>query len=165
MLIVAGDWNAKPDLVNTATRHILGKFAAGKRWANSERLVNFESVNRLVSRAHFQHTQRHLVIWFSNDGRTRNQIDHMLVRSRWTPSVIDWRAYNGALRKRFEGLQHDKDASRRTNCESSKMWQPLPRHISEEPAVTVGTGSLLKRLRWLSKRAWRGFQVRQITGV
>ncbi len=45
------------------------------------------------------------------------------------------------------------------------MWQTLPRHILEEPAVTVGTGSLLKRLRWLSKRAWRGFQVRQITGV
>ncbi len=31
MLIVAGDWNARPDLVNTATRHILGKFAAGTR--------------------------------------------------------------------------------------------------------------------------------------
>ncbi len=32
------------------------------------------------------------IAWFSKDGRTRNQIDHMLVRSHWASSVIDCRA-------------------------------------------------------------------------
>ncbi len=48
----------------------------------------------MVSSTRFQHPQRHLITWFSNDGRTRNQISHILVRSRWVSSVIDSRAYN-----------------------------------------------------------------------
>ncbi len=62
MLIVAGDWNARPGPVDTATRHILGKFAVGTRCANGDRLVNFASANRLVvSSTRVQHPQRHLV--------------------------------------------------------------------------------------------------------
>ncbi len=96
MLIVAGDWNARPGPADPATRHILGKFAVGTRCANGDCLVNFASANRLVVfSTRFQHPQRHLVTWFSNDGRTRNQIDHMLVQSRWASSVIDCRAYTG----------------------------------------------------------------------
>ncbi len=94
MLIVAGDWNARPGPVDPATRHILGKFAVGMRCVNGDRLVNFASANRLVaSTTRFQHPQRHLVTWFSNDGRTSDQIGHMLVRSRWASSVVGCRAY------------------------------------------------------------------------
>ncbi len=86
MLIVAGDWNARPGPVDTATRHILGMFAVGTRCANGDRLVNFASANRLVvSSTRFQHPQRHLVTWFSNTRRTRNQIDHVLVRPAGPP--------------------------------------------------------------------------------
>ncbi len=87
VLIVAGDWNARPGPVATATRHILRKFAVDTRCANGDSLVNFAFSNRLmVSSARFQHPQRHLV---ENDGRSRNQIDHMLVWSRWASSAID----------------------------------------------------------------------------
>ncbi len=97
MLIVAGDRNARPGLVDMSTRHTLGKFTVGMRCANGDRLVNFVSANPLlVSSTRFQHPQCHLVTWFSNDGRTREQIDHILVRSRWASSVIDCRVYNGA---------------------------------------------------------------------
>ncbi len=86
MLIVAGDWNARPGPVDSATRHVLGRFAVGTRCTYGDRLVNFASVRRLVVfSTRFQNSQRHLVTWFPNDGRTRNQIDHMLVRSRWPP--------------------------------------------------------------------------------
>ncbi len=44
----------------------------------------------------FQHPLRHLVTWYSNDQRTRNQIDYVLVLARWASSVLDCRAYRGA---------------------------------------------------------------------
>ncbi len=97
MLNVAEDWNARLHPVDTATRYILAKFAVGTRCANYDRLVNFASTHRLVvSSACFQHPQRQLVTWFSNKGRNRNQIEHMLVRSHSASSVIDYRAYDGA---------------------------------------------------------------------
>ncbi len=78
MLIVAGDWNARPGPKDVAAWHILGKLVLRSRCANGDRLVNFASANRLVvSSTRFQHPQRPLVMWFSNDGRARNQIDHM----------------------------------------------------------------------------------------
>ncbi len=48
MLIVTGDWNARPGPVDTATWHILDKFAVGTGWANGDHLVNFASANRIV---------------------------------------------------------------------------------------------------------------------
>ncbi len=40
MLIVAGNWNARPGPADPATRHILGKFAVGTRCANGDRLMS-----------------------------------------------------------------------------------------------------------------------------
>ncbi len=58
-----------------------------------------------VSSSRFIYLQRHLVAWFSNDGCTRNQIDLMLMRSRWASSVIDCRPYNGPQ----TGNEHGSD--------------------------------------------------------
>ncbi len=52
MLIVAGDWSARPGPADPATRHILGKFAVGTRCVNGDRLVNFASANRLFGVQH-----------------------------------------------------------------------------------------------------------------
>ncbi len=38
---VAVDGNARPGPADTATQHILGKFAVGTRCANGDRLVNY----------------------------------------------------------------------------------------------------------------------------
>ncbi len=48
MLIVAGDWNARPGPVAMATWYILGKFAPGLRCTNGDSLVHFASANHLV---------------------------------------------------------------------------------------------------------------------
>ncbi len=91
MLIVAGDWNARPSPADVATRHILGNVMLRTRYANGVCLVNFAWANRLaVSSTRFKHPQHHLVTWFTSNGRTRNQSDHMLVRPRWAPNVIDF---------------------------------------------------------------------------
>ncbi len=47
-----------------------------------------------------------LVTWFGNDKRIRNEIDLMLVRSRWASSVIDCRVCNGAQAGSEEGSDH-----------------------------------------------------------
>ncbi len=108
--------------------------------------------------------------------------DHAMVRARLRPRMKAARTSNRPakldtaklktvalehlgldLRNRFEGST--RMPPRRTNGESSKTRsQTLPRHISEKRAIAVGTGSLVKRLHWQSKRAWRGFKVHQITG-
>ncbi len=96
ILVVAGDWNARAGPADENTRHTLSRYALGDRCANGDRPVYFAAANRLgVTNTRFQHPTRHLVTWYSNDQRTRNQNDYVLVRARWASSVMDCRAYKG----------------------------------------------------------------------
>ncbi len=95
-LLVAGGMNLRPRPAAETSRQALGNFELGTRCANGDRLVNFATDNRLmVTNTRFQHPRRYLVTWYSNDQRTRNQIDYVLVRARWASSVLDCRAYRG----------------------------------------------------------------------
>ncbi len=61
ILIVAGDWNARPSPADVATRHILGNFVLGMRYANGVRLVNFAwATHFAVSSTRFKHPQHTL---------------------------------------------------------------------------------------------------------
>ncbi len=92
LLFVAGDWNARTGPCDETTRHILGRYGLGQRCDNGERLITFADYNHLVvTNTRFQHPHRQLLTWYSNDGRTANQIDYILVRSRWATSVSDSR--------------------------------------------------------------------------
>ena len=44
----------------------------------------------------FPHRTTHKATWVSPDGRTQNQIDHMMIRKEWRRSVEDTRVYRGA---------------------------------------------------------------------
>ncbi len=62
------------------------------------------------------------------------------------------------LRNRFEGLQLDEDASLEDEWRELKdaVADASQAHLGKRVVVVVvviGTGSLAKRLRWLSKRA------------
>ena len=107
MLIIAGDWNARTGPADATTNHIIGKFGLGQRCENGDRLINFADLNRLcISSTRFQHPRRHLLTWYSNDGRTAHQIDHILIRSRWASSIEDCRAYRGAETGNKGGSDH-----------------------------------------------------------
>ena len=107
VLIVAGDWNARTGPSDDNTRQILGKFGLGRRCENGERLITFADSNRLVvSNTRFQHPRKHLLTWYSNDGRTANQIDYILIRSRWASAVEDCRVYRGAETGNANGSDH-----------------------------------------------------------
>ena len=97
MLIVAGDWNARVGPADSSTKHIIGKFGLGQRCSNGDRLINFADYNHMiVTNTRFQHPRKHLLTWYSNDGRTAHQLDYILIRSRWMSSVEDCRSYRGA---------------------------------------------------------------------
>ena len=107
MLVVAGDWNARTGPADNSTRHVLGRFGLGQRCGNGDRLVNFAALNRMcISSTRFQHPRRHLLTWYSNDGRTAHQLDHILIRSRWASSIEDCRAYRGAEAGNKSGSDH-----------------------------------------------------------
>ena len=107
IVILAGDWNAQLGPGDINTRHIIGRYGLGERCVNGERLLNFADFNRLVvASTMFQHKRRHLVTWYSNDGHTANQIDHLLTNSRWATSVKDCRSYRGAETGNKHGSDH-----------------------------------------------------------
>ena len=107
VLVIAGDWNARVGPADDATRHILGKFGLGQRCENGERLINFAGLNRMfVSSTRFQHPRKHLLTWYSNDGKTAHQIDHVLIRSRWASSVENCRSYRAAEAGNSGGSDH-----------------------------------------------------------
>ena len=64
---------------------------------NGVRLVNFAtSQNLVVKRTMFPHRNIHKYTWTSPDGKTHNQIDHLLIDRRWYSSVLDLRSFRGA---------------------------------------------------------------------
>jgi hypothetical protein len=64
---------------------------------NGVRLVNFAtSKNLRVKSTMFQHCSMHKYTWTSPDGKTHNQIDHILVDRRRHSNVLDVRSYRPA---------------------------------------------------------------------
>ncbi|BHF82821.1 hypothetical protein SprV_0802596000 [Sparganum proliferum] len=106
-LIVAGDWNGRTGPGDPTTSHLLGRFGLGSRCENGERLLNFVDRNRLlVTNTCFQHLKKHLLTWYSNDGHTANQIDYILVSSRFRSWVHNSRSMRGAETGNAHGSDH-----------------------------------------------------------
>ena len=97
IVIVMGDLNAKVGHDNKDMEGIMGKHGLGNINDNGERLCDFCSMNGLViTGTCFPHRTTHKATWVSPDGRTQNQIDHMMIRKEWRRSVEDTRVYRGA---------------------------------------------------------------------
>ena len=97
MKILLGDFNAK------LGREFIFKSTNGQESLhqdsnyNGVRLVNFAtSKNLVVKNTMFPHRNIHKYTWTSPDGKTNNQIDHVLIDKRWHSSVLDVRSLRGA---------------------------------------------------------------------
>ena len=97
MIVVMGDMNAKVGNNNTNREEVMGKFGIGVMNDNGERLCDFGSANGLViTGTIFPHKEIHKLTWRSPDGRTLNQIDHVLINGRMRTSILDTRVMRGA---------------------------------------------------------------------
>ena len=91
ILLVIGDLNAKVGEDNGGYENRTG------RNDNGERLVDFCGLNKLgVTGTISPHKLIHKQTWTSLGGKTKNQIDHMLVSRQHRTLVMDTKAMRGA---------------------------------------------------------------------
>jgi endonuclease/exonuclease/phosphatase family metal-dependent hydrolase len=89
--ILLGDFNAKfkPTIGNESLHE--------DRNDNGVRVVNFPtSKNLVVKSTMFRHRNIHKYTCTSPDGKTRNQIDHVLIDKKWHSSILNVRSFRGA---------------------------------------------------------------------
>ncbi|BHF80935.1 hypothetical protein SprV_0702406400 [Sparganum proliferum] len=146
LLIVAGDWNGRTGPGDPTTSHLLGRFGLGSRCENGERLLNFADRNRLlVTNTCFQHRKKHLLTWYSNDGRTASQIDHILVSSRFRSWVHDSRSMRGAETGNAYGSDDVLVRTRLKVHLSSAPKMPRPRRLDVAKIRQASTAEALSR--------------------
>jgi exonuclease III len=92
--VILGDFNAQLGKENcfrsVAGMHSLHDFSND----NGCRVANFAMANGMVVKStQFQRKDIHKETWSSNDGRTRSQIDHVLIDRRFSSNIINVRSY------------------------------------------------------------------------
>jgi hypothetical protein len=127
MNILLEDFNAKVRREDTFRPTIGNEILHKISNNNGVRLVNFAtSKNLRVKSMMFPHRNIHKYTWTSPDGKTHNQIDHILVASRRHSNVLDVRSFRAAdcdsdhylvMAKVKERLAVNKQRSQRFNME------------------------------------------------
>nr|VZI49150.1 unnamed protein product [Spirometra erinaceieuropaei] len=146
LLIVAGVWNGRTGPGDPTTSHVLGRFGLGSPCENGDRLLNFADQNRLlVTNTCFQHRKKHLLTWYSNDGRTASQIDYILVSSRFRSWVHDSRSMRGAETGNAHGSDHVLVRTRLKAYLSSTPKMPRPRRLNVAKIRQASTAEALSR--------------------
>jgi len=96
MKMLLGDFNAKVGRKNIFKPTIGQESLHQDSNDNGVRLVNFAtSKNVIVKSTMFPHQNIHKYTWTSPDGKTYNQMDHVLIGRRWHSSVLDVRSFRG----------------------------------------------------------------------
>ena len=97
ILVIGGDFNARIGTRLNDSEWAIGNHGLGDRCINGVRLLMFAMLNNLsVANTWFKHKPCHTYTWRSRDGRTRTQIDYLLVSRRWKSMIKDSRVYRGA---------------------------------------------------------------------
>jgi len=88
--ILLGDFNVKVEREYIFKPTVENKSLHQDSNDNGVRIVNFTtSKNLVVKSMMFPHRDIHKYTWTSPDGKTHNQIDHMLIGRSWQSSVLD----------------------------------------------------------------------------
>ena len=84
--------------IETTTRGPIADLSQpGSMTTPAERLVDFcLNNNYVIGGTIFAHRDIHKLTWKSPDGRTSNQIDHIIINGKWRRSLQDVRVCHGA---------------------------------------------------------------------
>jgi len=97
MKILLGDFNAKVGRENIFKPKIGNESLHQHSNDNGVRIVTFAtSINLVVKSTMFPHRNIHKYTWASPDGKTHNQIDHILIDRRRHTRILDVRSFRGA---------------------------------------------------------------------
>jgi len=95
MKILLGDFNTKMGRQNIFKPTIGNESLHHDSNDNGVRLVNF-ATSKVVKSTMFPHQNIHKYTWTSPDGKTYNQIDHILIDRRQHSSILDVQSFRGA---------------------------------------------------------------------
>ena len=94
MKILLGDFNAKMGRENILKPTIGNESLHQDSNDNGVRIVNFAtSKNPVLKSMMFPHRDIHKNTWTSPDGKTHNQIDHILKDRRWHSIILNVRSF------------------------------------------------------------------------
>ncbi|XP_013175481.1 PREDICTED: uncharacterized protein LOC106123612 [Papilio xuthus] len=95
--MIVGDFNAKLGREQTFLPTIGNHSLHENTNDNGMRLITFAvSLNLVIGSTCFPHKDIHKMTWCSPDGKTFNQIDHVLLDSRHYSNLLDVRTHRGA---------------------------------------------------------------------
>ena len=96
MLLIIRNINAKVGAENSNCERAMGKRGYGVINYSGERLVDFcLNNNCVIGGTIFERRYIHKLTWKSPDGRTSNQIDHIIINGKWCRSLQDVRVCRG----------------------------------------------------------------------
>lgn len=94
--IVIGDFNAKVG-ENSAVRGIVGPHGLGGQNEAGLKFVDFcISTELALTNTMFKQHPRRLYTWTAPNGKTKNQIDYILIHKRWRSGISITKTYPGA---------------------------------------------------------------------
>jgi endonuclease/exonuclease/phosphatase family metal-dependent hydrolase len=97
MKILLGDFNAKISKEDIFKPTIGNESLHKLSNDNGDRVVNFAtSKNLTVKSIMFPHRNIHKFTWTSPDGKSHNQIDHILMDMRWLSNIPDVQSFRAA---------------------------------------------------------------------
>ena len=97
MKIILGNFNAKVGRENIFKLTVGIESLHQDSDDNGVRIANFTTTKNLVLKSTmFPHRGIRKYTWTSPDGKTDNQIDHILIDRRWYSSILDVRTFRGA---------------------------------------------------------------------
>jgi hypothetical protein len=114
---------------------------------NGVRVVNFATSKHLVVKSTvFPHHSIHKYIWTSPDGKTHNQINHILIDRRRHSSILDVRSFRGAdcdsdhylvVARVRERLAVGKQLVKKMDVERFNLKQLNEEEVKEQYQVTI----------------------------